>query len=107
MTKSVVTGGAGFIGHHLVNALVERGDEVVVIDNLAGGDFPLRQNKKAQYYYANITDSKKELMMQAWLKGADCAFHLAALPRVQASIDNPVETARVNVVGTVAVLQAA
>jgi UDP-glucose 4-epimerase len=105
--KWVVTGGAGFIGHHLVNTLIERGDEVVAIDNLANGDFPERRNAKATWEFIDITDPTKELVIENLCKGAAYIVHLAALPRVQFSIDNPVDTARVNVVGTVTMLAAA
>lgn len=113
MSKVVVTGGAGFIGYHLVNALIERGDTVVVIDNFAGDPkrelFRERENKQATYHNfdiaSDILHTTKRLAFAC--KGAEYVFHLAALPRVQASIDDPVGTLRVNVVGTVAMLDAA
>jgi UDP-glucose 4-epimerase len=109
--KSVVTGGAGFIGHHLVNALAERGDTVIAIDNLAGGAefFRSRRNLSANvsYDHTDIADVSNAKHLEDLCKGADHVYHLAALPRVQASIDDPVGTLRVNVVGTVAMLNAA
>jgi len=111
MSKAVVTGGAGFIGHHLVNALAERGDEVIVIDNMAGGSdyFDIRINHfdNVVYDFSDITDLGKTKHLRELCEGADWVFHLAALPRVQASIEDPVRTTLVNDVGTVAILNAA
>jgi UDP-glucose 4-epimerase len=111
MAKVVVTGGAGFIGHHLVNALVERRDRVVVVDNMAGGAdyFGIRKNHSPTvvYDFSDITDRANTKRLRELCEGADTVFHLAALPRVQASIEDPVTTALVNVVGTVAMLHAA
>jgi UDP-glucose 4-epimerase len=109
MSKVVVTGGAGFIGHHLVNVLVERGDQVTVIDDFSGGAFPERLNGKADCMRFDIAnaDTWTEKRLAFALEGVDYVFHLAALPRVQASIDDPVGTARVNIMGTLAVLDAA
>ncbi|HEV8666381.1 MAG TPA: NAD-dependent epimerase/dehydratase family protein [Candidatus Paceibacterota bacterium] len=111
MAKYVVTGGAGFIGHHVVNTLIERGDEVVVIDNLAGGNefFGVRKNDKAVYYHFDISETSalvKNRLAYA-LENADYVINLAALPRVQASIDDPVTTCQVNVMGTIMMLEAA
>ena len=88
MAKVVVTGGAGFIGTHLVRALRERGDEVVIVD-LPGHD---------------IADAAALLPLFA---GAECVFHVAAKPRVQYSIEHPRETHESNVTGTFNVLLAA
>lgn len=102
--KSIVTGGAGFIGSHIVDALVERGDEVHVVDNYAGGKREDRINKKATYHEVDIREYEK---IAPIIKGAQFVFHEAALPRVQLSIENPQETFDVNVQGTVSVLRAA
>lgn len=101
--KAVVVGGAGFIGSHVVDALVERGWEVHVIDNLAGGKRE-NVNPKAVFHEADI---RKIDDIRPILKGATYVFHLAALPRVQYSIEHPEETTEVNVVGTQNVLIAA
>lgn len=100
--KVVVTGGAGFIGSNLVNKLVEKNYDVHIIDNLIAG--PGHINKKAKLHKVSITDYKKILPI---IKGAEYVFHLAALPRVQYSIDFPLETNSVNVNGTLNVLLAA
>ncbi|MEY4747449.1 MAG: hypothetical protein RLZZ416_498 [Candidatus Parcubacteria bacterium] len=104
MTKTVVTGGAGFIGSHLVDALIARGDEVHVVDNYAAGKREERLNAKAIYHEIDVRDYEK---LAPIFKGATCVFHEAALPRVQFSIENPELTFSVNVLGTVSVLRAA
>lgn len=102
--KALVTGGAGFIGSHLTRRLVADGHEVHVIDNYAGGRFPNRVVEGATYHEGSILDAK---LMEEACTGAEIVFHTAALPRVQYSIEHPVETDQVNIGGTVAVLQAA
>jgi len=103
MEKVIVTGGAGFIGSNLVDALIEKGYEVHVVDNLVAGK---RENvhTKAVLHEIDIRDLKK---LQEVMTGAKYVFHLAALPRVQFSIENPIETNDVNVGGTLNVLKAA
>src|SRR3989338_3300526 len=102
--KAVVTGGAGFIGSHIVDALLERGDEVHVIDNYEGGKHEERINPRASYHEVDLrmTDKIQPIMM-----GADVVFHTAATPRVPYSIEHPVETTDNNITGTVSVLTAA
>jgi len=102
--KTIVTGGGGFIGSHIVDALVSRGDEVHVIDTFAGGRYEDRLNAAATYHEIDVraTDEISRLM-----EGADTVFHAAALPRIQYSIDHPVETTDVNITGTASVLTAA
>lgn len=102
--KVVVTGGAGFIGSHIVDALVERGDEVHIIDNYAAGKRDDRFNTRATYHEIDIRDYDAIAPIVA---GASCVFHEAALPRVQFSIEHPIETFQANVMGTVNVLKAA
>ena len=98
--KVIVTGGAGFIGSNLVDALVERGFDVHIIDNLSGGKRE-NINKKAKFHLLDIVDLKS---IKPIFKGADYVFHLAALPRVQYSIENPAITNKTNVEGTLNVL---
>jgi UDP-glucose 4-epimerase len=103
MDKVVVTGGAGFVGSHVVDALLERGFEVHVIDDLSAGR---RENldPRATLHETSICDlSAIEPIMQ----GARFVFHLAAIPSVPYSIEHPRETHEVNVVGTSNVLLAA
>jgi len=102
MTKVVVTGGAGFIGSHLVDRLIQENNEVVIIDNLSTG-FARNVNKKGIFHNIDIRDYEKLLDAT---KSADCLFHLAALPRIQKSIHDPLITSEVNIQGTINVLEA-
>jgi len=104
MEKAVVTGGAGFIGSHLVAELVKRGFDVHVVDNFAGGRMESRIHPKATYHNVDIRDYEALAPIVA---GASYIFHEAALPRVQFSIEHPQETFSVNVEGFVSVLRAA
>lgn len=103
MAKIIVTGGAGFIGSHLVDALIKRGDKVLVIDNLTTGRRK-NLNPKAEFLKADIRDFNK---IQPLFLGKDFVFHLAALPRVAVSIEKPLETNDINIKGTLNVLFAA
>ena len=98
--RVIVTGGAGFIGSNLVDALIERGFDVHIIDNLSGGKKE-NINKKAKFHLLDIVDLKS---IKPIFRGADYVFHLAALPRVQYSIENPAITNKANVEGTLNVL---
>jgi UDP-glucose 4-epimerase len=97
--RAIVTGGAGFIGSHLVDALVERGDEVVVVDDLSSGRRE-NVNPAARLEQRDIRAGFDAL-------GADAVFHLAAQADVQTSMLRPAHDAEVNVVGTISVLEAA
>ena len=99
----LVTGGAGFIGSNLVDALLERGFAVRVLDNFSTGRRE-NVNRRAELYEADIRDSAS---LGPAFDGVDCVFHTAALPRVGLSIERPLETHLVNVVGTLNVLVAA
>src|SRR5215813_5897304 len=98
--RAVVTGGAGFIGSNLVDALVERGDEVTIVDDFASG-------KREYLNPAAILlehDIAEPFAVDA---DADVVFHLAAQADVQTSMKRPDYDAEVNVVGTVNTLAAA
>jgi len=97
---AVVTGGAGFIGSHLVEALVKKGYAVSVIDSLVAG----KRENVPEGVTLHVADVRNAETLPSLLKDADIVFHLAALPRVQYSIEHPVETHEVNVTGTVNVL---
>lgn len=101
-TKVVVTGGAGFIGSHLVSELIRIGYEVYVIDNLSTGRKE-NINPLVKFYKLDIRNLDK---IKPVFKNAKYVFHLAALPRVQLSIDDPKTTNEVNVGGTLNVLLA-
>ncbi len=99
----LVTGGAGFIGSHLVDALINQGHHVVVLDNFSTGKRE-RINAQARVFEADIRDFKN---IKPIFNGVDCVFHLAAQPSVQFSIDYPVESNENNLAGTLNVLVAA
>ena len=100
--KIIVTGGAGFIGSHIVDALIEKGYEVHIVDNLSAGKKE-NINPKAIFHNVDICDYDKLLPV---FKDAKYVFHKAAFPQVQYSIENPVETNEINVRGTLNVLEA-
>lgn len=104
--RAVVTGGAGFIGSHLVENLLDRGDEVVVLDDFSTGR---RENiagfkDRIEIVEASITDPQA---CDSTLAGADAVFHQAALGSVPRSVADPVRTHEVNLTGTLYVLNAA
>ena len=101
--KVVVTGGAGFIGSNLVDGLIEKGYEVHVVDTLVSGKKE-NVNPKAILHEKDIRNA---VDMAEVMKGAKYVFHLAAVPRVQFSIENPIETHDVNVTGTLNILKSA
>ena len=99
----LVTGGGGFIGSHLTDALLERGLAVRVLDNFLTGNRK-NLNPRAELVEADI---REPAAIEPAFASVDCVFHTAALPRVGLSIEQPVETHLVNVVGTLNVLMAA
>ncbi len=96
----LVTGGAGFIGSHLADALVERGLRVRILDNFSTGRRE-NLNRRAELIEADIRDPDA---IRTAFTGVDTVFHTAALARVPLSIEKPVETHLVNAVGTLNVL---
>ena len=100
--RALVTGGAGFIGSNLVDALVARGDDVVVLDDLSSGKRS-NVNPATRFVEGSIlTDALEEAM-----RDAEICFHLAAQADVPTSVARPEFDAQVNVLGTVRVLAAA
>ena len=106
--RSVVTGGCGFIGSHIVDRLLDEGHEVVVIDNFSTGrleNLEHRQgNKNLKIVQADICDFEKIFPL---FENTDWVFHLAAVADIVPSIQNPGEYFHSNVDGTFSVLQAA
>ena len=106
--KVLVTGGAGFIGSNLVDVLIERGFDVVVIDNLSTGNKENIKNflnyGKFKFINGSLTDLN--VCRQA-VKGIDYIFHLAAIPSVFRSVENPLATNEANISGTLNLLIAA
>jgi UDP-glucose 4-epimerase len=100
--RCVVTGGAGFIGSNLVDALLGRGDDVVVADDLSTG----KRENVAEGAQLHEVDIRSPALADA-LAGAEVIFHLAAQADVPTSVRRPDFDAEVNVVGSVRVLQAA
>ncbi len=102
----LVTGGAGFIGSHIVKELVRQGQEVSVLDNLSGGKLENLETvkDKISFIQGDICDFSDVIDA---CSGADYVLHLAALISVAESMEKPQETAEINVQGTVNVLEAA
>jgi len=100
--RACVTGGAGFIGSQIGDALLERGDDVLVVDDFSTGrrDY---LNPRAELHEADLATARD--LAQA-LKGVDVVFHTAALARVPRSIEQPLETHAANVTGTLNLLKA-
>jgi UDP-glucose 4-epimerase len=105
MTKHVlITGGAGFIGSHLADAFIERGDRVTIIDNLSGGH-RRNLNPAAEFHQLDIRDAAAGDLIRS-LK-PDVISHHAAQMDVRKSVEDPAADADVNVVGTLRLLEAA
>lgn len=103
--RVLVTGGAGFIGSHLVDALVARGDEVAVVDDMSAGR-PDRVSAQAVVQKLSVTEAGALAAVTAEFR-PDIICHLAARIDVRASVANPADDAQINVIGTVNVLEAA
>ena len=103
--KCIVTGGAGFIGSHIVDRLIEDGNEVISLDNeSATSNEEFYWNPQAHKTVLDICDYDK---IEPLFKGVNCVFHLAAEARIQPAIKNPCKASATNVLGTCNVLQAA
>ncbi len=106
--KVLITGGAGFVGSHLAEALLERGEEVFVIDNLSTGSVENIEHLKenARFHYT-IDTIMNEPMTAELVDRADIIFHLAAAVGVRLIVESPVNTIETNVHGTETVLKLA
>jgi len=103
----LVTGGAGFIGSHIVDRLLDEGFKVRVLDNLSTGDITnlaQHQNKKSFQFIEG--DIRNFDLLKKTVKGVDAVFHEAALVSVTRSVENPLLSNEVNVTGTVNLLKA-
>jgi len=105
--RTLVTGGAGFIGSHLVDRLLEDGHQVVVLDNFCTG-YPgnLAQHHGSPYLNLQQIDITDQKAIQPYFHDVDWVFHLAALADIVPSIKQPMDYHRANVDGTVNVLEA-
>jgi len=101
--RILVTGGAGFIGSHLVDRLIKEGHKVIVIDNLSAGKKE-NLNPGADFHQLDICNFEK---IKPLFQDIDYVFHLAAIPRVPISVKDPVGTSEANVMGTINVFKAA
>lgn len=102
--KVLVTGGAGFIGSHLVDRLVQEGHDVVVVDNLSTGKRK-NVNRAATFYKADIQSSRLERVFRN--ERPSVVMHLAAQMNVRRSVDDPMFDASVNILGTLNVIEQA
>lgn len=100
--RTLITGGAGFLGSALANALVEKGHDVLVLDDLSAGD-PERLDPRVLFHRGSITDRPK---LWTLLQDVACVYHLAARVLVAESILYPQDYNEVNVGGTVSLLEA-
>ncbi len=105
--KVLVTGGAGFIGSHLAERLLQDGHDVTVLDNLATGKEEnlreSRDNPRLHFHRVDVADGKA---IAPYFQGVEWVFHMAALADIVPSINFPLDYYRANVTGTVSVLEA-
>ena len=108
VTCYLITGGAGFIGSHLVEALLKRGDEVSVLDTLSTGRLsnlaPVHDDDRFSFVQGSVLD---ELAVDEAVRGADVVVHLAAAVGVKLIVEQPLYSLTTNIKGAIAVLEAA
>ena len=106
--RYLITGGAGFIGSHLAEALLGRGEEVFILDDLSTGSVEnvrhLKKNGRFHYFFDSITN---KAVLAELVDESDAVFHLAAAVGVRLIVESPVRTIETNVYGTQLVLDAA
>jgi nucleoside-diphosphate-sugar epimerase len=104
--KALVTGGAGFIGSHLIDGLLMEGCQVTVLDDLSTGRLSNLSHVKEHITFHKVDIRDREILEEA-AKHCDIIFHQAAVVSVPKTVDNPVDSAMVNDMGTLFVLEAA
>ncbi len=106
MRTFLVTGGAGFIGSHIAEALVRRGDRVRIVDNLESGNLAnlAAFRDGVEFFEGSVTD---KTVVERAMTGVDCVFHEAALASVPRSVETPLDTHAACVTGTLTVLDVA
>ena len=104
MTKSLVTGSAGFIGSNLVDYLKDKGHDIICVDNQSADNENFYWDKDTDNIWGDITDYN---FMSKIFTGVDYVFHLAAESRLQPAIENPIGAVEKNCVGTTVMLQCA
>jgi len=106
--RYLITGGAGFIGSHLAEKLLDRGDRVVLLDNLSTGSVEnirhLKASGRMEYHLDNIENRQ---LLAELVDDADAIVHLAAAVGVKLIVESPVRTIETNVNGTQLILEAA
>ena len=104
--KALITGGAGFIGSHLAEQLLQRGHDVGVIDNLSTGSIENISHLKSAPGFSYVIDTiDNEPLLAEWIDRSDVVFHLAAAVGVKLIVERPVHTIETNVHGTEVVLK--
>ena len=104
--KALITGGAGFVGSHLAERLLEQGHEVAVLDNLSTGSIDNIAHLKGTAGFSYVVDSvTNEPLLAEMIDGSDVVFHLAAAVGVKLIVEQPVHTIETNVHGTEVVLK--
>jgi UDP-glucose 4-epimerase len=106
MQKAIVTGGAGFIGSHMVDLLVKNNYEVTVIDNLANGRLDNIEHHKGKIKFVKADIGDYHVELDQYFEDIDYVFHYAALADIVPSINNPIKYHKANVDGTIRVLEA-
>jgi UDP-glucose 4-epimerase len=104
LARVIVTGGAGFIGSHVADAFVERGDDVLVVDDLSTGQ---KSNVPEGARFEQVDVADQDALERAFAPGGDVVCHLAAQASVTVSVENPLLDCTSNVIGTLNVCEAA
>ena len=104
--SALVTGGAGFIGSHLVEALISAGCRVAVLDNLSTGSLTNLKRLKGEFSFFQ-DDIRNQKALSAAVEDCQVIFHLAAVVSVTQTVENPIESAAVNEMGSLSVFETA